>query len=254
VNVPNDAHAAVARDALLAGRAVCVEKPLAVTVAEGRGLCDLAARQGAVLFTAFHRRYNAPVLRLRDEVLRRTAAGARVARVTVRYWERIEEHVGRDRWYLDAARCGGGCVADNGPNALDLVHLLVGDVTLTRAAVDRDAAGTDRRAVLELAAPDGTEAVVDLDWSYGHGEVKDVTVRFADGAVLGADMLDGHPEFKGSLAHEYVGVLDHLARVVRGTSDAWPDGLRALELVHDAYALGARKRAPHTETPVGNTA
>ena len=52
ITAPNDAHALVCRDALRAGVPVCVEKPLAVTLEEGRALANAAAG-GPVLFTAF---------------------------------------------------------------------------------------------------------------------------------------------------------------------------------------------------------
>jgi predicted dehydrogenase len=235
VNVPNDHHAGVVRDALTAGRAVCVEKPLATTVAEGRELRALAASAGVPLFTAFHRRYNANVLALLDGLPPQTP----IEQLTVRYWEKIEEHVGRDRWYLDPERCGGGCVADNGPNAIDVVHLFLGPLELDGADVVRDAGGVDRQAVIRLRAASGARAVVDLDWSYPSGERKDVEVRLADGTVRTADMLEGYPAFKSSLAHEYVGVLREFADVVRGSRAAWPDGLDALELVGDVYRAEA---------------
>ncbi|MGH7644739.1 MAG: Gfo/Idh/MocA family protein, partial [Gemmatimonadales bacterium] len=113
ITVPNDAHTTVARDALEAGVAVCVEKPLATRLADGEALVERARTAGVCLFTAFHRRYNSAV-----QTLARLPAP--VESLTVRYQERIEEHIGSDRWYLDPARCGGGCVADNGPNAYDL--------------------------------------------------------------------------------------------------------------------------------------
>jgi len=237
VNVPNDAHFPVVRDALHADKAVCVEKPLAIDVQDGRALRALAADRNLPLFTAFHRRYNRNVL----DLLNALPAGVPVERLTVRYWEKIEEHVGRDRWYLTPERCGGGCVADNGPNAIDVVHLFLGEVALHESKVVRDAHGVDQQARISLRAADGTEAVVDLDWDYGQGELKDVEVRLADGQVLHADMLAGYPEFKGSLTHEYAGVLQEFADVVGGRRGAWPDGLRALELVTDVY--GAERAA-----------
>ncbi|MFW6692218.1 Gfo/Idh/MocA family protein [Streptomyces sp. MAR4 CNX-425] len=230
VNVPNDAHAAVCTDALAAGVAVCVEKPLATRVEDGRALAALAAGRGVALLTSFHRRYNSSVQRLRHEV---AAAGAPVRSMTVRYLERIEDHAGSDRWYLDAERCGGGCVADNGPNAFDLVRQFVGDVGLETADVERDEAGTDRRAAVVLGAASGATARVELDWSYP-GEVKDVEVELADGTRLYADMLAGHPEFKASLWHEYVGVLTDFESRLRAPDTA-DGGLAALELVDAVY-------------------
>ncbi|MGI5340607.1 Gfo/Idh/MocA family protein [Streptomyces sp. CA-181903] len=229
VNVPNDAHAAVCTDLLAAGLAVCVEKPLATTVEDGRALVRLARERGTVLFTSFHRRYNDNALALLDKI-----SGTPVSSLTVRYLETIEEHAGTDRWYLDPARCGGGCVADNGPNAFDTVRQFLGPVEVTDATVVRDGDGIDRQATVLLRAADGATARVELDWSHP-GETKDIEVRLADGTVHSADMLAGHPAFKQSLWHEYAGVLSDFATAVRAGEDRSEGGLAALELVAETY-------------------
>ncbi|MFG3191021.1 Gfo/Idh/MocA family protein [Streptomyces omiyaensis] len=245
VAVPNHAHAEVCADALRAGVPVCVEKPLALRPEEGRRLAALSREHGVPLLTAFHRRHNDRVL----ELLRRLpppGAPVRVESVRVRYLERIEEHIGDDTWYLDPVRCGGGCVADNGPNAFDLVRLLLGGAASEVVAVDvtRDGAGTDRQAVIELAGPGG-RGRVELDWSYP-GEVKDVLVRLDDGTELSADMLGGRPGFKESLWHEYEGVLREFAdlRGRPGPDRAVEGGLAALELVAAVYAAEAGPGLP----------
>ncbi|NEA27112.1 Gfo/Idh/MocA family protein [Actinomadura bangladeshensis] len=229
VTVPNDVHAQVCADALEHGVAVCVEKPLALDTAQGTALRKLAEQRDVPLFTAFHRRYNEAVARLRDE-----CAGAPIDEVTVRYFERIEEHAGPDGWYLDMGRCGGGCVADNGPNAFDLVRLLLGPAEVTSAQITRDAGGVDRQADIRLRAGGGRARIL-LDWSYP-GERKDIEVRLADGRTIRADMLAGHPGFKGSLWHEYVEVLHAFERYVRGAGEC-DGGLAALRFVRDAYRL-----------------
>ncbi|MFE6616377.1 Gfo/Idh/MocA family protein [Amycolatopsis sp. NPDC057786] len=225
VTAPNDVHASVCRDVLDAGLPVCVEKPLATGLVDGEDLVTRAARRDVALFTAFHRRYNSNVRALHDAL----AGRAPIASLTVRYLERIEEHVGGDRWYLDTARCGGGCVADNGPNALDLVQLFLGSVALRSMRITRDAQGVDRQATLVLE-----NAVVELDWSFP-GEVKDIEVRLTDGTVLRADMLDGFPAFKESLWHEYDGLLREFEEAVR-KGGAWRDcGLTTLSIVDECY-------------------
>ncbi|WP_445397583.1 Gfo/Idh/MocA family protein [Streptomyces sp. LE64] len=250
VAVPNHAHLEVCRDALLAGVPVCVEKPLALTAAEGRTLVDLATVRAVALMTAFHRRYNAAVHDLLDRI-----GGRPVRSVRVRYLERIEEHLGGEDWYLDPARCGGGCLADNGPNAFDLVRQLLPDVPLSVAAAEvrRDASGTDRQAVVELRAG-AASARVELDWSYP-GERKDLEVVLADASTLRADVLAGHTGFKGSLWHEYEALLAEFAALVEGR--AAPDrgahgGLAALELVEAAYALAA-ERSEGADPATANT-
>lgn len=233
VTVPNDAHVPVCRDALALGLPVCVEKPLATTLTDGIALTEQSRATGVPLFTAFHRRYNATVRALAEQL----PALPRVVALRVRYLERIEEHVGADRWYLDPARCGGGCVADNGPNAFDLVRQFLGPVEVTAAEVRRDESGVDRQALIRLRSVSGVPAEVELDWSHP-GEVKDVRLTLADGRELVADMLAGHREFKGSLWHEYLGVLRDFAKVVRHGGDP-ADGLAALSLVDDVYRAEA---------------
>jgi predicted dehydrogenase len=254
VTVPNDVHLRVCADALERDVAVCVEKPLALDVAQGDALRRLADRRGVPLFTAFHRRYNAAVARLREQ-----CAGSRITEVTVRYLERIEEHAGDDGWYLDPGRCGGGCVADNGPNAFDLLRLLLGPADtapeVVSARIETDARGTDRRADVRLRSRTAAARIL-LDWSYP-GERKDVEVRLADGRTLHADMLDGHPGFKGSLWHEYVGVLRDFDRRIRAPRT--PDGgLAALRFVRAAYHLAetriAERRAPASSAPAAPAA
>ncbi|OKJ05306.1 Gfo/Idh/MocA family protein [Kitasatospora sp. CB01950] len=246
VTVPNDLHLAICRDALRAGLPVCVEKPLALRASEGAELAALAAERRVPLFTAFHRRYNAAV----RELCRALAGAAPVRSVTARYFELIEEHVGRDRWYLDPERCGGGCVADNGPNAYDLLRLLAGPMGLDAAEVVRDGDGVDRHAVLELSGAGGVRGRIELDWSYP-GELKDVAVELADGSVLRADLLAGHDGFKQSLWHEYEGIVTAFAGLLAGhgagddttddvTDDVTddergPDGVDALRVVEAAY-------------------
>lgn len=234
VTVPNDAHHAVCRDALDAGVAVCVEKPLTTTLADAQ---DLDRRARRPLFTAFHRRYNDNYRALRCTLATDDTVPAHVV---VRYLERIEDHVGVDAWYLDPDRCGGGCVADNGPNAFDLVRGLLGDVSVTDVAITRKA-GIDRQAVIALRSPTGATAQVELDWSYP-GEVKDVRVDLADGTTRHADLLAGHPGFKQSLWHEYRGVVAEFADLVVAGRRAPSDGLAALALVESCYRMEGRVR------------
>ncbi|GAA2796690.1 Gfo/Idh/MocA family oxidoreductase [Saccharopolyspora taberi] len=229
VTVPNDVHGDICRDALFAGVPVCVEKPLSVSGAEGRELDALARMRNVPLFTAFHRRYNGNVL---DLLAKQRTAGIPIRSMTVRYLELIEEHIGQDTWYLDPQRCGGGCVADNGPNAFDLVRLFLGDVVVSDVSITRDDHGTDRQATVALRTSAGTPATVELDWSHP-GETKDVEIVLADGTTWRADMLDGHAEFKSSLWHEYRGILRAFAEA--GPVRTGNGGLAALELVEDCY-------------------
>jgi predicted dehydrogenase len=233
VNLPNDLHAEVCGAALRSGRHVCCEKPLALTEADALALDAAAREHGVTLFTAFHRRYNRNLAALVERL-----AGRAVVRARARYLERIEEHAGSDSWYLDPARCGGGCLADNGPNAFDTLRHLVGPLEVVEAEVERDGRGVDLRARVELRSAGGIPARVELDWAY-EGELKDVVVEAAGGELLAADMLAGYPAFKSSLRHEYVGVLHDFTRRVERGERGDEAGVAAVRLVERAYALAS---------------
>ncbi|MGC1852130.1 MAG: Gfo/Idh/MocA family oxidoreductase [Solirubrobacterales bacterium] len=236
VNTPNHLHADICLAAVSAGRHVCCEKPLVPSHIGAQELKAVADQADKALFTAFHRRYNRNVRDLAEWLQGGARGSGGVRRCRVRYLERIEDHCGGDGWYLDPASCGGGCLMDNGPNALDVACLLVGDCEVTAARIEsRD--GIDVRAAIDLSAGE-TEVRVELDWAYGHGELKDVRLDFADGSSATADMLAGFPAFKSSLYHEYAGVLDDFARVVVDpVSNSGKMDLSVVKLVEDGYRL-----------------
>lgn len=234
VNLPNDLHFAACADALAAGKHVCCEKPLTMSLAEADELVQLSRTAGRTLFTAFHRRYNQNVLRLREQL----GDGSGVARVTARYLEKIEEHVGDDNWYLNPSRCGGGCVADNGPNVFDTLSFLLGRQEVVAARLE-EVKGVDLRARVDLVGSNGMPVEVELAWDFP-GECKDVTVHFHDGRRAHADMLHGFTGFKSSLDHEYVGILaDFVAHVRRGEGHG-EEGRDAVRLVEETYQVAGR--------------
>ena len=239
INTPNDLHSEICTAALRAGRDVCCEKPLAVSVSDADMVQRVATETGRRLFTAFHRRYNAHVRQLAAWTRTHAHACGGVVRWRVRYMERIEDHCGRDRWYLDPARSGGGCIADNGSNAFDLLEFVCGRLIVERAEIECDRAGADIRAAIELTSDEGVRAVVELDWRFPHGERKDVTVEFADGSTAHVDMLAGFPAFKSSLGHEYAGVIQDFGRALTGgRAVGGTTGPEVVALVESAYRLG----------------
>jgi predicted dehydrogenase len=235
VNLPNHLHFQVCRAALLAGKHVCCEKPLTADPGEAVELEAIAARADRTLFTAFHRRYNRNALRLAERMRARPAP----ARATLTYLERIEDHCGTDAWYLDPNRCGGGCVIDNGSNAFDTALQLLGPIRLRNARIDLDAAGSDRRAVIELDTHGGGTATIRLDWGYEDGEDKAVVVEWDDLPPDRADLLAGFPAFKSSLDHEYEAVVHDFVRTAAYGRPRRDTGREVAELVSAAYRLGA---------------
>ncbi|HDS0919414.1 TPA: Gfo/Idh/MocA family oxidoreductase [Pseudomonas putida] len=234
INLPNHLHFDACKAALRAGKHVCCEKPLTLDLEQALQLRDMARRYQLTLLTAFHRRYNRHLLRALEQG---RFEGAR--RVTARYHERIEEHAGRDTWYLDSASCGGGCIADNGPNVYDTLSFALGTLQVQGAQVRRNSMGIDMGAQISLAGPGGLAVSAELSWDYPFGELKDLLIEYADGSQIIIDMLEGSEGFKTSLYHEYEGVLAHLASSIRGNAEDGSIGIDAVRLVRDTYALEA---------------
>jgi L-arabinose 1- dehydrogenase len=233
VTLPNDLHAPVCVQALRAGKHVCCEKPLATSAAAAAELARLADERERTLMTAFHRRYNANLAAVEPQL-----RSSRIRRAGAIYHEDIHEHVGDDAWYLDPARCGGGCIADNGPNALDALRHVLGPLEVRAARIVRDEAGIDVLARIELTAPRDVEAVVELSWDYPHGEQKTLSFELDGGRRIDVDLLAGYPAFKSSLSHEYRGVLADFAARVRGERRVGVAGSDVAWLVERAYRIG----------------
>ncbi|WP_028595984.1 Gfo/Idh/MocA family protein [Paenibacillus assamensis] len=235
INVPNDKHFEICKQALLAGKHVCCEKPMTLKLDEARQLVELSRAAKLTMFTAFHRRYNVHF----EKALERLTSLEDVSFVTASYLEKIEEHAGDDQWYLQPERCGGGCVADNGPNVYDTLAFFLGHMKVQSVDITRDERNIDMEARVELVTEEGIPVTVDLDWAYPNGEQKDVRIVFKDGGEIYIDMLDGFQQFKSSLFHEYEAILvDFVAKIEEGNCHG-EDGYDAVRLVHETYEAEA---------------
>jgi scyllo-inositol 2-dehydrogenase (NADP+) len=124
VATPNRAHVPVALAALGAGLAVVVDKPLAVTAADGRRVVDEAARRRLLLSVFHNRRWDGDFLTVRRVV----AAGAlgRVWRFESRY-ERWRPERRPEAWRERGdPQEGGGLLADLGSHLVDQAVVLFG--------------------------------------------------------------------------------------------------------------------------------
>jgi predicted dehydrogenase len=235
VTVPNDQHFQICKDALLAGKHVCCEKPLTIRMEEADELVALSRKTGRTLFTAFHRRYNHNF----RTALEHMPDLSCIEKVTARYLENIEEHVDEDAWYLQPDRCGGGCITDIGPNAYDMLATVMGRMHVVSATVDGEHRGIERRATIGLQSESGIPADVHLDWAFA-GEKKDVIFDLKDGRQIRADMLAGYEGFKSSLFHEYEAVLADFEREIAEGKCHGERGCDVVRLVQETYKLANR--------------
>lgn len=131
IATPNDLHFPVARAFLEADIHVVCDKPLALTVAEGEELARLV-ESGATLFALTHVYTGYPAVRQAREMVREGRLGE-IRLCLVEYtqdWlmEPLENRGNKQAaWRTDPARAGlGGCVADIGTHAANLLEYVSG--------------------------------------------------------------------------------------------------------------------------------
>lgn len=165
---PNALHAPQARAALEAGKAVVIDKPFALDLAEARGVADLARDRGLFLSVFHNRRRDADVLALQ------AAIEADELGPVVTFESRFDRFRPelRDRW-RERDEPGGGLWNDLGPHLIDQALVLFG----------RPLGVTCDLAVLRP----GGQAV---DWAHA-------VLRYADRRViLHADMTTPSPDIR----------------------------------------------------------
>jgi scyllo-inositol 2-dehydrogenase (NADP+) len=131
---PNAAHLPLGLAAIEAGLAVVVDKPLALTAADGRRLLD-AAHEAEVLLTVFHnRRFDGDLL-----TLQRLVAEGAVGRVH-RFESRFERWRPTPRpgsWReAEPPAAGGGLLLDLGSHLVDQAVVLFGRPIRVYAEID----------------------------------------------------------------------------------------------------------------------
>jgi len=131
IATPNDLHFPVARAFLEADIHVVCDKPLALTVTEGEELARLV-EAGSTLFALTHVYTGYPAVRQAREMVRAGRLGE-IRLCLVEYtqdWlmEPLENRGNKQAaWRTDPARAGlGGCVADIGTHAANLLEYVTG--------------------------------------------------------------------------------------------------------------------------------
>jgi predicted dehydrogenase len=123
---PNPLHFEVAKAAVLAGKSVLCEKPLAVTADEADELAKLAQERGAVCGTVFNNRFLAPVMRARQLIDEGKLGRILSFEFTYQHNSCIDPD--RRVGWKQTAEAGGGTWYDLGPHVVDLCHYLCGEL------------------------------------------------------------------------------------------------------------------------------
>jgi predicted dehydrogenase len=201
--VPNHKHEEVILAAAEAGKHIYCEKPLAMTVAEGRRMVEAVEKAGVKTQMTFNFRFFPAISRARQLV----EAGflGRVFSFRGRYYR--SSYINSDKplsWRLRKDISGGGALFDLGSHVLDLIYYLLGDFGSVQATLDtlikerplaagateKGKVDVDDIAFMHLRMADGTLGLVETS-RMGTGATNDLQIEiFGDQGALRFNAAD----------------------------------------------------------------
>ncbi|WP_375196479.1 Gfo/Idh/MocA family protein [Sphingobium sp.] len=223
-----------ARQAILAGKHVFLEKPPGATVSEVEALIALARTQGVTLYASWHSRYAAAVAQAKQWIASRP-----IERIAIQWREDVRHWHPGQPWIWEA---GGFGVFDPGINALSILTEIVPEpVTLLSATLEvpenKDAPiGAD----LKMATASGASVEAVFDWRQTGPQTWDIAVEAGGGSLLlshGGNMLtlDGEVQMKAP-DEEYPAMYRRFVSLV--AERAIDADTAPLRLVADAFLCG----------------
>jgi predicted dehydrogenase len=132
IATPTSTHARYAVAAAQAGKHVLVEKPMAMSTAEGVRMVEAADAAGVRLWVAYYRRALPRFVKIR-ELLAAGAIGRPLSVHTV--WRKPTDFTG---WRWDPARNRGGEFYETACHTLDVLDLLLGPASAAAGVATRD--------------------------------------------------------------------------------------------------------------------
>jgi D-galactose 1-dehydrogenase len=234
---PPGARYDIARDALLAGKDVLLEKPPSVTLGEMMALEEVALKMQRSVFAAWHSKFNGAVSRAQELL-----AGRTIRRIGIQWLEDVERWHSNQNWIWEPKGLG---VFDAGINALSiLTQITAGPVIVTDSAMwSLPGRQAPIAAQIEGRLADGLGKLrIDLDWRCQE-ECRELLIECIDGTVLrlfqsGRSLeVDGVPLIAES-NQEYQRLYAHFSSLIKeGRSDV---DLEPLRLMADAFMIARR--------------
>lgn len=169
VSTPPPLHVEMCVEALIAGKHVLCEKPLARTPDECRKILDAAAASGRVLATGFNYRFY-PAIKKARAILDSGQIGE---------LDHIRSYAGHPGgkefthpWVHDASVMGGGTLMDNGIHIIDLTRYFLGDVAEVKGFSTANVwgfPGCEDNGFALLRSPEGKVAILQASWTEWRG-------------------------------------------------------------------------------------
>lgn len=235
IAAPAALHYEMTRAALMAGKDVFVEKPLALDAAEGEALCELAEKNGRILMVGHLLQYHPAFLTLLE--------AARSGQLGVL------RYVASNRLNFGKLRHEENALWSFAPHDISMVLALAGQEPSSLAAHGASFLypGLEDVATVHMAFSNGVRAHVHVSWLHPEKEQK----LFVVGDQAMAVFDDGQPAEKKLMLYRHrVEWRDGLANAVKADGEAIPydvgqEPLKT-EMAHFAQCVATRAR-PRTD-------
>jgi D-galactose 1-dehydrogenase len=239
VCTPPQARHAIAREALLAGKHVMLEKPPAATLSELADLERLARAKNLVLMTTWHSQYNRGV----DEA-KRLLAGETVTRLFVEWKEDVRKWHPGQAWIF---RAGGFGIFDPCINALSIVTKILPEPLAVTGAELFFPASADAPIAANLTFSCGGRSEgfsAATDWRPIEHDIWEISIETADGAALklsagGSRLAVNGKTVVEETPQEYEAIYEHFDRLLQA-GESYVDAA-PFQLVADAFMVGVRQ-------------
>lgn len=127
IMVPHHLHYKIAKEALVHGKHVLIEKPLTVAAAEALDLCQTAAKEGLKFTVAENTRFVTAYMAA-EKLIRAGALGdIRLVRTLIYGTEMVRLH-DTGNWIHKTVESGGGAIMDMAPHTFYLLKWLFGEI------------------------------------------------------------------------------------------------------------------------------
>lgn len=227
----------IAREALLAGKSVLLEKPPAATLSELQDLKTIGETVNKIVYTTWHAQHHKGVDMAREKLANQVIKRLLVTwKEDVRHW-----HPGQE-WIWDA---GGFGVFDPGINALSIVTRILPEPIFVRKADLQFPSNRNApiAADLEFTSSQGGDLKAVFDWRQTGPQSWDIEIGTESGLTLKLSSGGSRLEIDGALvveepSEEYQGIyarFDTLLDEGRSEVDDAP-----FRLVADAFMIGRR--------------
>jgi predicted dehydrogenase len=240
-------HAPVALAAIERGLPVLCEKPLARNPAEAHAIVEAARARGVPLMTAFCHRFHEPIMRVRSLI--DEGSLGRVVMFRNRFGAKFPNIA--ERWFSNAEVAGGGVLMDTAIHSIDLFRHLIGEVRNSSGCTTnyiRGLESVEDSAVLLMESASGALGVIEASWDtpWSANVVEVYGERGAAFVDYDTGVLRYRTESDTDWQRPELGAMDrferelrHFVEAVRGRETlrvTGEDGLRAIEIVYQAYA------------------